>query len=816
MIKAVKEKRKLNNSGSTMVIVLIMTSFILILATVLTTSTALNLKMKMTDKTTTKIFYTSEDAVNEIYVALGQVSIECFNAAYQEEISNVVSKTKASGSYTVDNITCNTRLRQNYVHRMLNKLGVVADANLESIKYTYSDYLSAKEEGTFVRSSGTSEVNGIVAILGTYIENSHKDDSGNPTLLVKSIDSFKVISKKSSAEGIDKYPDDSLFAYVIELDNCVVEYLTEDGFYSYITFDCSVGMPDSLVNITDSESLTLDSFVQYSLIGNKGITVDSSKVLSLNGNAFGGNANGTGIEIKPGATLSVKSGNSLSTSGDIDVKDGTLTTEGDVNIWCYNLKTSNDSGSKGTPTVNISSSTNTYVRDDLEINGDNSNVNVAGNYYGYGYESDNASNIHSYSSSITINSKRSNLNLTNLNRLVVAGKAYVDYASLTSNASPYSTGESVSLIGNQEIYLVPPSLMGGSNPVNTGSGITVNITNENDFFGYDYIDPTTPYVIKTVKGDDGVTRDFYYLKFINDKNAADYVKAILDDSTFNTIIAGKSASIKEKFESQRAYMKKLITFNAESMGSVITAGSGNINTKSTMIAAAPGNGINGLSYVASTSDSYDFYNDFEDLSCRYTVLTKTLYELTTSTHMNNNLVNQMYPKLSSYSTNVYSNIIATNGFTSYTSGNNGPKMDALTGGYKGMVLCAFDNSNTGSAPLIISDDTEVLPQANNATYSFKDYSGGVVVCSGNVVIKKNFNGTIIAGGTITIEDNVTVGGLANITDLVKTNQKFAEIFKVWNPMADSDDSGFLDVQKMTYKDMVMISNWRKYNDASQP
>ena len=87
-------KRKRNNSGSTIVIVLIMTSFVLILSTLITTTTMVNLKMKMIASQSKKTFYTSEEAVDEIYAALGKASMECFNASYEEQLTTLSSYSK--------------------------------------------------------------------------------------------------------------------------------------------------------------------------------------------------------------------------------------------------------------------------------------------------------------------------------------------------------------------------------------------------------------------------------------------------------------------------------------------------------------------------------------------------------------------------------------------------------------------------------------------------------------------------------------------------------------------------------------------------
>ena len=68
-----------------------MTSFVLILSTLITTTTMVNLKMKMIASQSKKTFYTSEEAVDEIYAVLGKASMECFNASYEEQLTTLSS-----------------------------------------------------------------------------------------------------------------------------------------------------------------------------------------------------------------------------------------------------------------------------------------------------------------------------------------------------------------------------------------------------------------------------------------------------------------------------------------------------------------------------------------------------------------------------------------------------------------------------------------------------------------------------------------------------------------------------------------------------
>ena len=65
-----------NNTGSTLIIVLIMTSFVLILASSISSIVMLNLRMKKTKLNSKTVFYNSEEAVDEIYLTVSKLAME--------------------------------------------------------------------------------------------------------------------------------------------------------------------------------------------------------------------------------------------------------------------------------------------------------------------------------------------------------------------------------------------------------------------------------------------------------------------------------------------------------------------------------------------------------------------------------------------------------------------------------------------------------------------------------------------------------------------------------------------------------------------
>ena len=131
---------------------------------------------------------------------------------------------------------------------------------------------------------------------------------------------------------------------------------------------------------------------------------------------------------------------------------------------------------------------NAYIADDLEINGDDATVELNGTYYGYNYSQTPETarvlsayaqdKAHTNSSAIVLNGSNTELNLSGLTQLYVAGRSYIStstvrqtnisstdnsatvtYVNAENGTDPYTpnedirTGESISVKSNQIAYM---------------------------------------------------------------------------------------------------------------------------------------------------------------------------------------------------------------------------------------------------------------------------------------------------------------------------------------------------------------------------
>lgn len=824
-------KGKKNNSGSTIVIVLLMTSFVLILSTLITTTTMINLRMKMASSQSTKSFYTAEQAVDEVRAALGVISVECFNTAYEEELTKLYS-TNSTGT-TINNKEANQQMRQKYTKDLLNKMQLFEGVPSSDAKIAF--YLG-QPAGSFT-------------IANWNADDTKADEKKIYTSFVDTLNNYIEDNTKLSVEKVTKITFDvsgvsPLYSYAIGFYDCVVKYLDNSGNYSYITFNGAVGMPDIEIDFKNDDKVGTLCFADYSLVGNGGIILPKNASATISGSAYAGtgaSAKGTALTINEGASLTMGGGYFVC-GGNIEADNNSGLSVNNTSLWAKNINVSDG--------VTINSNAASFnLQDDLTVDGENSEVNINGSFFGFGYEEGNlAKQRPNYSSAIIVNGLNSHITFGTLGQLYVAGRAYIKF----SDDRAYATGESSAVNINQEIYMIPAKLLtnGSKNPsaLNDSAASGVKFTcdiNENNFFAYDlladekyesrnaYFDTDGNLVDESTLETDSTThlitdaniransKTYYYFKFKDDYARNKYANLILDDTEFESYISGKSDDYKEN---ARKLRKQIIAAKDSFKGltnSSITGVSINTPGAFSQITSSSGSTLSAAELKIKAAST--------DRALRYDVLNKILANplksdeesgwYTSRADLQNDLSSRNPAKynsinLSNYTLgDVFGNIINEEGIEELLRSGAGP-----TYSYPRFT----DGSHYAVYKLNSADPTETLK------ISTVGFASGLVVCTGNVDVDVDFSGVILAKGKVTVESGCTVSNgytetsfktamegwmnSANEADgTLRNGYDIGHIFRFYNSKTTTT-SGTLTVDKMTYRDMVRVDKWRKYEE----
>lgn len=834
-------KGKKNNSGSTIVIVLLMTSFVLILSTLITTTTMINLRMKMASSQSTKSFYTAEEAVDEVRAALGVISVECFNTAYEEELTKLYS-TNSTGT-TVNNKEANQQMRQKYTKDLLNKMQLFNGVPNADTKI---DFYLARPTGSFTIASWTADdtqvdekkiYTSFISTLNNYIE-----------------DNTKLSVEKVTKITFDVSGVDPLYSYAVGFYDCVVKYLDNSGNYSYITFNGAVGMPDIEIDFKNDDKVGTLCFADYSLVGNGGIILPKNASATISGSAYAGTGSstkGTALTINEGASLTMAGGYFVC-GGNIEANNNSGFSANNTSLWAKNINVADG------VTINSSSAT-LNLQDDLTVDGENSEVNINGSFFGFGYEEGNlAKQRPNYSSAIIVNGLNSHIAFGSIGQLYVAGRAYIKF----SDDRAYATGESSAVNINQEIYMIPKKLLtnGSKNPsaLNDSAASGVSFTcdiNANNFFAYDllaselyesrnaYFDTDGNLVDESTLETDSTTnlitdsdiransKTYYYFKFKDDYARNKYANLILDDTAFDIYIDERVNALGLSGTSESNYRN-----NAEKLREqVINAKNSFKGLTNSSITGVSINTPGTFSQITSSTSGtlsaaeQKIKSMSTDRALRYDVLNKILANPLKSddesgwyasrADLQNDLSSRNPAKynsinLSNYTLgDVFGNIINEQGLEELLRSGIGP-----TYSYPRFT----DNSNYAVYLLNNSDPTETLK------ISTVGFTSGLVVCTGNVDVDVSFSGVILAKGKVTVYSGCTVSNgyteesfktaiegwmnSANEADgTLRNGYDIGHIFRFYNTKTTTS-SGTLTVDKMTYKDMVRIDKWRKYEE----
>ena len=512
-MRNITKTKKQQNQGFSLFTVLIAVSFVGILGLLVLYIALSNFNMKITDLKGKDSFYTAERALEEIRTGL------------QEDVGNAMSKayTQVLESYNVENRSQDSsmdRQRQSefqdcFITELMRTLRVSKTEdniyNMERLRgYVDLKYDGSKESLIITNPAGSAP-------------------------LMKAV---KNVGKNTENNGV-------------LLKNLKVIYVDEKGRAAIICTDIRVLVPE----VQFPTPSTLPDLMNMIVVADKGIVCEGteSTPTSINGSIYAGNLpsalaadSETSIKVIPGASLNVESGDKVVCKGEISVGlNSTFTSAESVNLWARGLNADS--------VQNVSLSGSTYFADDLTVTGKNNNVKISGNYYGYGsYESATSDDCvakdqyeksgltgAALSSAIVINGKNTTLDLSDTQKLMIAGRNYIASSKVKannrSNTNDVATGESLTVKGTQLAYLVPKEVLGASgNPLtydaylallNGAKDISVNWDAAVEAWGGRTlrdigVDSEKP--VQTVFYNDGFV--YFYLNFTDAQKSADFMQ----------------------------------------------------------------------------------------------------------------------------------------------------------------------------------------------------------------------------------------------------------------------------------------------------
>lgn len=451
LLKHLPERRKLNNAGSTMIMALTIVSLIAILGVMALSTALLNVKMRNLNRRSDKNFYYLETALDEIYAQTGRMASNILKENYVE----VMGALYKDGYRTNDE--ANLQLKSMFINDLLadEAFGIempLSDDNSENNRKNAAEKLASF--------SDTIQEKDLDVSIGSIVMGKYTGQDSEPT---------GNGLKSGMAGGRFAAGGKEVYSGILFKDFCIVYTNPETGIESAVTVDLKITAP--YVRFMNEGEALLD----YVLAANGGIEVNVNGTGSPD-NYFAGKIYGKSFTVEHSKT---EVASSLFTSA------GTLTvgnradliispdenTGAQSRVWADGIRMDISS-------VLTAENASFFIKDDMTLSGDRNTVTLKGSYYGYGNEGNDGNltqETPKKSSAIIINDRGSKLDLTGLDTLILAGRAYMRFDDTITGQAVYPMGESLAVKATQTIYLVPESSItlkwngkeeaAGSNPV---------------------------------------------------------------------------------------------------------------------------------------------------------------------------------------------------------------------------------------------------------------------------------------------------------------------------------------------------------------
>lgn len=434
MGKRMKRFMTKQNKGAAIVLVIVAMALVSIFAATIMWMTLVNYRMKATDRKVKESFYSAETVFEQIVVGLQNTSAESTDEAYAFIMQNYANFDEAKR---------NSEFQKEYLKHVQQ---TVAKSETETGVYDIQKLMSYVDAGLNV---------GIVtpSSSGSWIGARGSDAS------LKGTD-----GEYKSRYGTIVAPVNENY---ILLEGLHLEYVDAEGFLSIITTDLMITAPTAAF----TQSGSLSEAFEFAIVADDSLanTYDSGSVI-IDGSVYAGD--GSKVEVV---------GDNYSKEDSILVNHGMQILNADYVISKGSVVLANSNAKliigKGSATGDapefwtqnivaeggeLSLNAKTYVEDDLTVNGNNVKVTLTESYCGYG----DSEVVSVNSSAMIINGIGTTIDMSNLDNLLIAGRAFTSIegydAAETSVSKTVSVpmSESIAIKGNQIAYLVPDECVG--------------------------------------------------------------------------------------------------------------------------------------------------------------------------------------------------------------------------------------------------------------------------------------------------------------------------------------------------------------------
>ncbi|NCB73218.1 MAG: hypothetical protein EOM51_00525 [Clostridia bacterium] len=487
--------KKLNNKASAIITVVITMLFVMALGGALLFAAYTGYSIEITQRGDKANFYDASSAMDDMRLGIQTLLSDSITSAYTDALSTYVGDHEA-------NYDPQTYFNDKIVEQLLLKTVTVNGAPVKVFTSSVAD--------------GKTVISGYNAVaMKALIDSSVLADSA-VTITVTGDGSVS----RNSSDGELKS---------IAMKTLAVKFV-KNGYESNISSDIILTLPHFFVTTSVTSGAN-----NYAIIANNGLIHSVGGASTINGSVFAGNG---------GITVS-GNGNSLAfPSGDLICKGPLLVdNSGAFTFNCVNNELWVKEITVG-PSARITLNGNVYVSDDLNVSGNGAAVTLKNSYFGFGDSTSSSSD----SSSILVNGRSCNLDISGLNKLSLAGIGFIDISGQTlSDAAsaaydtPIKMGESLSFKSNQLAYLVPLKCISNyaSNPCVFESGattqqITPSIDKTTVLWGTGADAKSLSYYIDSGKGEikalyknlgDGMKIAYVFLVFSEKSYANEYFKA---------------------------------------------------------------------------------------------------------------------------------------------------------------------------------------------------------------------------------------------------------------------------------------------------